>query len=61
MAPRFLTSLVPRRQQNEQTRPLLQVLASLTWLQWAQFFSGYVLWVLLEHLDSFSHKHRTVG
>ena len=40
MAPRFLTSLVPRRELREGGRPLIEVLKSLTWIQWAQFWSG---------------------
>ena len=40
MAPRYLTSLVPRREKREEGRPLLQVLRSLTWVQWGQFWSG---------------------
>ncbi len=43
MAPYFLRNLVPRREARDENRPpLLQVLRSITWVQWAQFFSGYV-------------------
>jgi MFS transporter, SHS family, lactate transporter len=42
MVPYFIHNLVPRRQARETNRtPLVQVLRSLTWLQWAQFFTGY--------------------
>ena len=44
MAPYFIRNLIPRREARDQNgRPLLEVLRSLTWVQWAQFFSGYVL------------------
>ncbi|KAF7791425.1 hypothetical protein EIP86_002441 [Pleurotus ostreatoroseus] len=39
MAPYFLTSLIPRREQRQGGRPLLEVLMSLTWIQWAHFWS----------------------
>ena len=42
MAPYFLRNLVPKRDKVEQARPLLEVLASLTLVQWGLFFSGYV-------------------
>ncbi|KAK7677712.1 hypothetical protein QCA50_019264 [Cerrena zonata] len=53
MAPRFLTSLVPRKQTGEQGRPLLEALASLTLLQWGQFFSGWLAWTC-DAIDFFS-------
>jgi hypothetical protein len=41
MAPYIIRNLVPRRQARDANRkPLLQVLRSLTWLQWLQFFTG---------------------
>ena len=40
MAPRFLRNLVPHREKREAARPLLVVLAGLSWTQWALFFSG---------------------
>ena len=40
MASYFLRNLIPRREKAQRTRPFLEVLASITWLQWAQFFSG---------------------
>lgn len=44
MAPYFIRNLIPRREARDQnTRPLLEVLRTITWVQWAQFFSGYVL------------------
>ena len=42
MAPYFIRNLVPRREQRAEGRPLLEVLASLTWVQWGHFWSGYV-------------------
>jgi SHS family lactate transporter-like MFS transporter len=42
MAPYFIRNLVPRRQaQDANRKPLSQVLLSLTWIQWAQFLTGY--------------------
>ena len=42
MAPYFIRNLVPRRQAHDANRrPLLQVLFSLTAIQWAQFLTGY--------------------
>jgi SHS family lactate transporter-like MFS transporter len=42
MAPYFIRNLVPRRQaHDENRRPLLEVLHSLTGVQWAQFLTGY--------------------
>ncbi|THU79066.1 MFS general substrate transporter [Dendrothele bispora CBS 962.96] len=53
MAPYFLRNLIPRREKTEHARPLLAVLASLTWLQWAQFFSGWLAWTC-DAIDFFS-------
>ncbi|KAG6867380.1 hypothetical protein C0993_003534 [Termitomyces sp. T159_Od127] len=53
MAPYFLKNLVPRREQRAQARPLLQVLRSLTWVQWALFFSGWLAWTC-DAIDFFS-------
>lgn len=53
MAPYFLRNLLPRRQEGEKARPLLQVLQSLTWLQWAQFVCGWIAWSC-DALDFFS-------
>lgn len=42
MAPYFIRNLIPRREaRNDNRRPLLEVLRTITWVQWAQFFSGY--------------------
>src|SRR6266849_11009555 len=42
MAPYFIHNLVPRRQAHDENhRPLLEVLLSLTGVQWAQFLTGY--------------------
>ena len=40
--PYFLRNLIPKREKRAEARPLLTVLAELTWVQWAQFFSGWV-------------------
>ncbi|KNZ74293.1 Carboxylic acid transporter like protein [Termitomyces sp. J132] len=53
MAPPFLTNLVPRKEQRAQARPLLEVLLSLTWVQWALFFSGWLAWSC-DAIDFFS-------
>lgn len=42
MAPSFLRNLVPRREKRAEGRPLLEVLGTLTWIQWGHFWSGYV-------------------
>jgi SHS family lactate transporter-like MFS transporter len=42
MAPYFLKNLVPRRETRAHARPLLTAVATITWVQWAMFFSGYV-------------------
>ena len=47
MAPYFLRNLIPRRDARAQGRPLLEVLATLTWIQWGHFWSGYVFSSLL--------------
>lgn len=43
MAPYFLRNLLPRREQRAEGRPLLEALASITWVQWGHFWSGYVV------------------
>ncbi|KAI0629743.1 carboxylic acid transporter [Trametes polyzona] len=53
MAPRFLRSLVPRREKRAEGRPLLEVLASLTWVQWGHFWSGWLAWTC-DAIDFFS-------
>ncbi|TFK34319.1 MFS general substrate transporter [Crucibulum laeve] len=53
MAPYFLRNLVPRREKRERARPLLTVLAGLTWIQWAHFFSGWLAWTC-DAIDFFS-------
>lgn len=45
MAPYFIRNLVPRKQtHNNPSRPLSQVLSELTFIQWLQFFSGWLAW-----------------
>lgn len=42
MAPYFIRNLLPRRHaEGVNSRPLSEVLLSLTWIQWAQFLTGY--------------------
>ncbi|KAG2123834.1 carboxylic acid transporter protein [Suillus clintonianus] len=43
MAPRFLRSLIPRREQRA-PGSLLDAFRSLTLVQWAQFWSGWLAW-----------------
>lgn len=42
MAPYFIRNLIPRREARAKGRPLLTVLATLSWIQWGHFWSGYV-------------------
>ncbi|KAF9646665.1 MFS general substrate transporter [Thelephora ganbajun] len=53
MAPYFLRNLLPQKEKTEQTRPLWEVLASLTWTQWGLFFSGWLAWAC-DAIDFFS-------
>ncbi|OSD07464.1 carboxylic acid transporter [Trametes coccinea BRFM310] len=53
MAPYFLRNLVPKREARAHDRPLLQVLASLTWIQWGHFWSGWLAWTC-DAIDFFS-------
>ena len=38
--PYFLRNLVPRKENTVKSRTLLEVLATITWVQWAQYFVG---------------------
>ncbi|KAJ7581052.1 carboxylic acid transporter [Mycena floridula] len=53
MAPYFLQNLVPKREARQNARPLLAVLATLTWIQWAHFLSGWLAWTC-DAIDFFS-------
>ncbi|KDQ51274.1 hypothetical protein JAAARDRAFT_536713 [Jaapia argillacea MUCL 33604] len=53
MAPYFLRNLIPQKEKRRGGRPLLEVLASLTWIQWAMFFSGWLAWTC-DAIDFFS-------
>ncbi|KAF8074168.1 MFS general substrate transporter [Lyophyllum atratum] len=53
MAPYFLRNLIPHKEQRAEARPLLTVLAGLTWVQWALFFSGWLAWTC-DAIDFFS-------
>lgn len=53
MAPYFLRNLIPRKEMRTQGRPLLEVLAGLTWIQWAHFWSGWLAWTC-DAIDFFS-------
>jgi len=47
MAPYFIRNLIPRREaRGDNRRPLLEVLRTITWVQWAQFLSGYAPFTL---------------
>ncbi|KAI0753891.1 MFS general substrate transporter [Irpex lacteus] len=50
--PYFLTSLVPHKQQR-QGRPLLQVLGTITFTQWALLLTGWLAWTC-DAVDFFS-------
>ena len=51
MAPLFLQNLIPRREEKQKTN-LLTVIGDLTWVQWAQFFVGYVIAIHVIVADS---------
>ncbi|KAI0693299.1 MFS general substrate transporter [Cerioporus squamosus] len=53
MAPYFLRNLLPRREKRAEGRPLLEALASLTWVQWGHFWSGWLAWTC-DAIDFFS-------
>ncbi|RPD62679.1 MFS general substrate transporter [Lentinus tigrinus ALCF2SS1-7] len=53
MAPYFLRNLIPRREKRAEGRPLLEVIASLTWIQWGHFWSGWLAWTC-DAIDFFS-------
>ncbi|KAA1474701.1 carboxylic acid transporter, partial [Dentipellis sp. KUC8613] len=53
MAPSFLKTLIPHRRQNSTARPFLEVLRSLSWVQCALFFCGWLAWTC-DAIDFFS-------
>ncbi|KAK0452195.1 major facilitator superfamily domain-containing protein [Desarmillaria tabescens] len=54
MAPYFFLNLIPQRQKtDEKSKPFLSVLASISWIQWAHFFSGWLAWTCAA-IDFFS-------
>ncbi|KAF8803096.1 MFS general substrate transporter [Phlegmacium glaucopus] len=53
MAPYFLQNVIPRREARANSKPLLSVLASLTWIQWAMLLSGWLAWAC-DAIDFFS-------
>ncbi|CAE6448872.1 unnamed protein product [Rhizoctonia solani] len=53
MAPSFLRNLIPRREKAEREESLLQTFRSLTFVQWALFFSGWLAWTC-DAIDFFS-------
>ncbi|KAL0581886.1 hypothetical protein V5O48_000115 [Marasmius crinis-equi] len=53
MAPYFIRNLIPKRESRQGARPLSTVLAGLSWLAWAQFFSGWLAWTC-DAVDFFS-------
>ncbi|PFH49486.1 hypothetical protein AMATHDRAFT_63047 [Amanita thiersii Skay4041] len=48
-----MRNLIPQREQRQQARPLLEVLLSLTWVQWAHFWTGWLAWTC-DAIDFFS-------
>jgi SHS family lactate transporter-like MFS transporter len=42
MPPRFIRELIPRREARTPPGAVVVALKSLTWVQWAQFWSGSV-------------------
>ncbi|KAG2123831.1 carboxylic acid transporter protein [Suillus clintonianus] len=44
MPPRFIRELVPRRENRAPLGAVVVALRSLTWVQWAQFLSGWFAW-----------------
>ncbi|KAF8812883.1 carboxylic acid transporter protein [Phlegmacium glaucopus] len=53
MAPYFVRNLVPRLETRADSKPLLSVMASLTFIQWAMVFSGWLAWTC-DAIDFFS-------
>ncbi|KAL4249051.1 major facilitator superfamily protein [Abortiporus biennis] len=51
--PRVIASLAPRRERRTEGRPLLEVLRTITWVQWGLFFSGWLAWTC-DAVDFFS-------
>ncbi|KAI0662178.1 MFS general substrate transporter [Cubamyces menziesii] len=51
--PVFIRNLIPRREKRAEGRPLLEALASLTWVQWGHFWSGWLAWSC-DAIDFFS-------
>ncbi|KAA1474767.1 carboxylic acid transporter [Dentipellis sp. KUC8613] len=51
--PYFIRNLKPRPELRTQGRPLIQVFRSLTWLQWAHFWTGWLAWTC-DAMDFFS-------
>ncbi|OAX41420.1 carboxylic acid transporter protein [Rhizopogon vinicolor AM-OR11-026] len=44
MAPRFIRNLVPQREQRAPLSAVVVAIKNLTWVQWAQFGSGWLAW-----------------
>ncbi|KAI0826819.1 carboxylic acid transporter [Trametes gibbosa] len=53
MTPTFIRNLIPRREKRAEGRPLLEALASITWVQWGHFWSGWLAWTC-DAIDFFS-------
>ncbi|KAF9458789.1 MFS general substrate transporter [Collybia nuda] len=51
--PYFFRNIVPRKEQRTGQKPLLAVLAGLTWIQWAHFFTGWLAWTC-DNIDFYS-------
>ncbi|KAG8214309.1 carboxylic acid transporter protein [Butyriboletus roseoflavus] len=50
---RFITNLVPKREKSTSTSGVFAAIKSLTWIQWAQFISGWLAWTC-DAFDFFS-------
>ncbi len=49
--PYFIRNLIPRREARDANRrPVLEVLRTVTWIQWAQFITGCVPFPLVVRL-----------
>ncbi|KAH9933174.1 carboxylic acid transporter [Epithele typhae] len=53
MAPYFIRNLLPRPEARKEGRPLLEVLGTITLVQWGMFWSGWLAWTC-DAIDFFS-------
>ncbi|KAI0291667.1 carboxylic acid transporter protein [Multifurca ochricompacta] len=68
MTPQVIRNLSPRLLVQHERVPILKILRSLTWVQWALFFSGWLAWTFdaidlfiiafnTPHLQTLFHQH----